>query len=71
MQAENWLSKHNPTHGSSKMSPQVTTLSTTQSWIDWALPRAWLTSFQAARQSQSRSINITQQLCVFVEDYMF
>lgn len=26
---------------------------------------------QAARQSQSQSITITQQLCVFVEDYIF
>lgn len=75
VQAESWLSKRNPTtdhcecHPRSPLCPPIRGL-------DRHFPPACLAyipsvTSQAARQSQSRSINITQQLCVFVEDYIF
>lgn len=50
------------------MSPQITTVHQSEGWICSALPGA---TSQAAGQSQSGSITITQQLCVFVWDYIF
>lgn len=75
VQAENLLSKHNPTmdhcecHPRSPLCPPIRGLYL-------LCPRGCLayipsvTSW-AARQSWSGSITITQQLCVFVEDYIF
>lgn len=75
VQAENWLSKHNPTtdhcecHPRSPLCPPIRGL-------DPFCPRRCLACMssvtsQADRESQSGSITITQQLCVFVEDYIF
>ncbi len=75
VQAENWLSKHNPTtdhcecHPRSPLCPPIR-------GQDLLCPRGCLAyipyvTSRAARQSQSGSITITQQLCVFVEDYIF
>lgn len=75
VQAVNWLSVHNPTidqcecHPRSPLSPPIRRL-------DRLCPPGCLAyipsvTSQAARLSQSGSINITQQLCVFVEDYIF
>lgn len=75
MQAENWLSRRSPTtdqrecHPRSPLRPPVGAL-------DVLVPPSCLAYIPvcylpAARQSQSGSITITQQLCVFVEDYIF
>lgn len=75
VQAENWLPKHNPTtdrcecHPRSPLCPPIRGL-------DLLCHRGCLAyipsvTSRAARQSQSGSITITQQLCVFVEDYIF
>lgn len=75
VQAVTWLSMHNPIidqcecHPRSPFTPPIRGL-------DRLCPPVCLAyipsvTSQAARLSQSGSINITQQLCVFVEDYIF
>ncbi len=68
VQAGNWLYQHNPTEDHHSVHQS-------EGWVCSALAGAWLTSRlllpKAGRQSHLGSITITQQLCVFVEDYTF
>lgn len=75
VQAENWLSKHKPYEDQCECHPR-SPLCPPISGLDLLCPAEYLAYIpsaisQAARQSQSGSITITQQLCVFVEDYIF
>lgn len=75
VQAENWLSEHNPTkdhrecHPRSPLCPPIRELDLL--WHPECLAYIPSVTSYAAGQSQSGSITITQQLCVFIEDYIF
>lgn len=75
VQAENRLYMHNPTMDQCECYPR-SPLGPPIRGLDRLCPPGCLAyipsvTSQAARLSQSGSINITQQLCVFVEDYIF
>lgn len=75
VQAENWLSKQHPTRDHCECHPR-SSLYPPIRMPDLLSPPRYLSYIlsapsQAARQLQSGSITITQQLCVFVEDYIF
>lgn len=77
VQAENWLPQPNPIkvrrecHPRSLLCPPIRELSLLLPSQVLGLLSYLSVISRAARQSQSGSITITQQLCVFVEDYIF
>lgn len=75
VQAENWLFQSNPIKVHCECHPRSSLCQPIRE-LDLLCPPKRLACIpsvisQAARQSQSGSITITQQLCVFVEDYIF
>lgn len=64
-----------PSRFAVNVTPGHSSVHQSESWVCFCPPKclAYIPSVisRAARQSQSGSITITQQLCVFVEDYIF